>query len=562
MSQSATNSIHAVAPTSMVERLKGLGVIPLFVVILVCFLPLLMLHFRQLWLYEHYQYFPLLLIAYPFVIAENRASNPVPRRMSNHRISGLLIAGLCTLAVAVIGWSPNMAAVGLVLASGGVLLHFYKTGQLIRFVPLWFVLFFLIKIPLNIDVDLIFWLQGITSQMASRVLDFLGINHYLAGHNIRVANVDFAVEEACSGIQSLFSLLAMTALILAYYRRSLVHSILLMSAAVFWACMINVVRVVTLVTAFERFDIDLTADRPHEILGLVLFACAIGLMFSSDRLLLFFTADDTMEGEDDQIQHFRSLDETSSSPSPAAVQNDGSSAAVDQPSEYPSYRMRLVIVSSFLFLALMQAGILLLTSRGLSSINPDDPRFAALFTDEMLPEKLGRWTQTGFEKQARSLTNYQGRHTAKWNYESDLGRMVVAVDYPFLGWHELTGCYVAEGCNIDNREVNTEDYTVRAAITMPSGTRSRLIFSEFTNRGDPLLPLGNDAGSFAYWRSRLQSALLRQFASFSSNPGSFQIQLLHYSEGPISEETEAELVELQRRSAELIVDAVKQATTP
>ena len=567
MSQTVAREIRSSAP-SVTRRIAELGSVPLYSIILLCFVPLLCLHFRQLWLYEHYQYFPLLLFAFPFVVAEHREWVPTPRTGGARWQSGLVFSGLVTLALAVISWSPNLAAVAFVLTSGGILLHFYRSGYLSRFFPLWLVLFFLIKMPLNVDVDLIFWLQGITSQMASRSLDFLGINHYLAGHNIRIAKLDFAVEEACSGIQSLFSLLAMTALMLAYYRRSLVHSVLLFSAAVFWACMINVIRVTTLVTCYERFDIDMTADRPHEMLGLALFAFAIGMMFSSDRLLLFFMADDTLEGDVGEIEHFKSLDAAPSKaaerPPAPSIRMDQKNAVTDQgataaPVEIP-HRLQVATVGVFLFLAIAQLVILALTSRGLQSINPDDPRLAQLFRADTLPKTMGSWKQTGFEIESRSLTNYQGRHTAKWNYESELGRMIIAVDYPFLGWHELTGCYVAEGCRIDVREVMQADHTVRASITMPSGTKSRLIFSEFTNQGQPLLPLGNDAGTLVYWRSRLQSALLRQFASFDGSAGSFQVQLLYYSNGNISGQIDDELAGLHQRAAETIVAAVKQAT--
>ncbi len=216
MSESAAHPSRDVAPTNLqarlLDRLTTLGPIGFFVLILICFLPLLSLHFRQLWMYEHYQYFPLLLLAFPVVIDRIRHLPGHPRPQQESRKWPLLIAGLVLLTLAVLSWSPNLAAVAFVVTCGGVLWHFYSRGQIGRFFSCWFVLFFLIKLPLNMDVDLIFWLQGITSQAASRLVDFAGINHFLAGHSIKIADTDFAVEEACSGIQSLFSLLAMTAL--------------------------------------------------------------------------------------------------------------------------------------------------------------------------------------------------------------------------------------------------------------------------------------------------------------------------------------------------------------
>jgi exosortase len=458
-----------------------------------------------------------------------------------------------------------LAAVAFVLTAGGVLWHYYQSGRISRFFSCWFVLFFLIKLPMNMDIDLIFWLQGITSALASGLLDFIGINHVLAGHNIRIADAGFAVEEACSGIQSLFSLLAMTALFLAFCRRSLTHSVLLLLAAVCWACLINVIRVATVVAGYEKFDIDLTLDRPHEILGLVLFACALGLMFSTDRLLLFLTADDTPEGAEDEpeIQHFKTLNSdpvepTAGVPTVPETSANTDASRSDARVEEAAWKSKLVL-GCFVFLACAQGLVMFLTQRGLGSIDPDDPRLVGLFIEDTLPETIGNWTRKEFSAETRSLTNYQGRHSAQWIYDSELGDVVIAVDYPFLGWHELTGCYIAEGCQIKSREISDSAETVRATITAPSGANARLLFTEYTKTGRPLSPLGNDAGTISYWRSRLESALLRQFASFQQDAGSFQVQLLYYFDETPTAAVDAELSSLHRITADHITNAITEA---
>lgn len=127
--------------------------------ILICFLPLLILYFRHLWMYEHYRYFPLLLIAFPIVIAQIRVTDPAPREVGHRWELYLVLAGLVTLALAVLNWSPTLAAIAFAVTCGGVLRHYYQSGHLSRFFSSWIVLLFLIKLPWNIDVDLVFWLS-------------------------------------------------------------------------------------------------------------------------------------------------------------------------------------------------------------------------------------------------------------------------------------------------------------------------------------------------------------------------------------------------------------------
>jgi hypothetical protein len=289
------------------------------------------------------------------------------------------------------------------------------------------------------------------------------------------------------------------------------------------------------------------------------------MMVSTDRLLLFFTADDTSEGDDDiEIEHFTTLNDRRARLDAPTSSNEHS-AAEDVREPHPPLlgtfkRLPTGILGAFVSLAVLQLGILVLTSRGLQSLNPDDPRLINVFTEETLPVSLGRWNRKAFNTESRSLTNYQGRNSAQWVYESDSGELVIGVDYPFLGWHELTGCYVAEGCELRDREIMESENTVRATIIAPSGGNGRLLFAEYMTNGQPLLPLGNDAGTLAYWRSRLQSALIRQFASFRRNLGSFQVQLLHQHLQPLSGSTEKELIEFHRLVSERIVEVVKEAT--
>ena len=352
-----------------------------YALILACFAPLLAMQFRQLWLYEHYQYFPILIAGLIFLIPRLQSETISPRAISPILEWVLLFAGLALLAFAVLSLSPNLGTAAFVVTTAGVLRHYFRLGWIERYVSACVALLFLVKLPANLDIDLIFYLQGFTSQIASQTLDVIGVNHLLAGHNIRIPDAGFRVEEACSGIQSLFSLLAMTALFLAYVPRNFVHTILLFATAVFWACMINIVRVVTIVVAYQKAGIDLTTGIPHELLGICLFALAVGLMFSSDQLLLFFTERDNVDDAD--LDDFVAIggETTDQERKETRIRTLMDDAATSSALNRWSWLMkgRWILLAGFLLMALAQLTAITLTARGMQALDPNDPRLAGIF---------------------------------------------------------------------------------------------------------------------------------------------------------------------------------------
>ena len=537
-----------------------------FAVVLVSFAPLLFFQARQLWAFEHYQFFPLLVVAIAAVCWLLSRSEPIPNPTRDIYENILVVAGLCVLLLAVIGWSPNLAMLAFAIAAGGVLQHFYRHGWISRFAPIWLLFFLLVRLPANMDVDLVFWLQGVTSNMASELLDFVGVNHVLAGHIIRIPSNAFLVEDACSGIQSLFTIVAATAVVACVIRRSWLHVAGLFMFAIFWACMINTMRVSSVVIASVWFDVDLSSGWPHELLGLILFAVALGMLVSSDYLLQFLLhADGIVDIDFSGYQRSDAFDpETTANASQIHESNEHphENTATHAPEQFELSRSKLAIASAFAFLGVVQLAIAIASTLGAASINPDDPRMATLFNEETLPEKIGPWQRTGFETESRSNTNYLGRHSASWVYSNGDKQVFVAVDYPFLGWHELTGCYKAQGCTLQDREIvnkESDSNVVSCTVRHASGESSALLFSQYLQSGEPLLPLGNDAGSWDYWLSRIQSSFLRISASVRKNQSNYQIQLLcpdGRSDGDIDA---AELLDLHQTTAARVVAGIKEA---
>ncbi|QDS88877.1 Transmembrane exosortase (Exosortase_EpsH) [Rosistilla ulvae] len=529
-----------------------------YFVVLASFAPLLVLHFKQLWAFEHYQFFPLLLIAIPVLISHLWVSAPIPRIIRPIWQKSLLLAGLLLLAIAYVAWSPNLAALALAVTAGAILLELYQQGWLSRFLPLWCLFFLLIKLPLNLDIDLIFWLQGLTSTLASRLLDFTGVNHVLAGHIIQTANDKFLVEEACSGIQSLFTLVAAAAIFLTVYRRPWYHCVALVGCAAFWACTINIGRVAGVVIAMQHFGIDISTGTAHQVFGLVLFALAFALLFSSDRLLLFFLESD--EVVDIDFEDYPTTDLSATATEEESTEDRSLRLHVQNGSTWI-----YVIGGGFVLLLVLQLATLALQAESVTVIDPDNPQMITALNENSLPETIGEWERVEFDAESRALTNFMGRNTASWVYRSPRGTATVAIDFPFLGWHELTGCYAALGYDVSAREVlATEDndkiQSVQAIVAAPDGEVGHLWFSEFLQSGQPLVPAGNSSGTLQYWLSRFQSAFLKQTASLRRDPSSYQVQLLYQSKDPLDEQQATAMRDFHHQTAITLVELIREVT--
>lgn len=187
---------------------------------------------------------------------------------------GLLVV-VGSLVVFVVGtagaeyFTVRVSLVGLLF---GITL--YLTGW--RFVrEIWFAFFFLIfmiPVPYIIYYSATFPLQLFGSKVAAVILGLIGIPHLRQGNIIHLPdNYSLEVAEACSGLRSLVTLLALGAL-LAYYTQSRAwKAVLLFIATVPIAIAANIFRIN--VTAIGAYGISrsIAEDFIHELSGTIVF---------------------------------------------------------------------------------------------------------------------------------------------------------------------------------------------------------------------------------------------------------------------------------------------------
>jgi len=144
-----------------------------------------------------------------------------------------------------------------------------------------------LRLPMSSDLDAIHGLQRLTTSVASQVLNFFGFLHLRAGNVLEFPGKRFLVEEACSGVQSLFTVLFLAAIIACGYRRKIFHALLLLASACLFAGVMNVLRVSIISIAWSEFQWDLSVGWQHDTIGYLALICAAGLVFSADAAIDF-----------------------------------------------------------------------------------------------------------------------------------------------------------------------------------------------------------------------------------------------------------------------------------
>ena len=139
----------------------------------------------------------------------------------------------------------------------------------------WFFLLFMIPIPYVVYYALTFPMQLLASKITADVLNVVGLAAIRQGNIIHLANYSLEVAEACSGMRSLVSLLALGALFAYLTQTRLWPRLILIASTVPVAVAGNIVRV--LITAVLVFMIgDAVAEEPvHSLLGLLVFMVAL-----------------------------------------------------------------------------------------------------------------------------------------------------------------------------------------------------------------------------------------------------------------------------------------------
>lgn len=516
-------STEAIQPTESTNEPVSNSTLLLLLsgIVLVAYLPTLIIHYQTLWELEQYQYFPFILGAVGWLswtrwkeatLADESAPRPWYRRALQDRLPVVLVVlAFVTLAVAVYchwGW---FAAVSFNLLTGAGLLVLSKHFHVRNAWGIWCLMWLVVPPPIEFGANVVQRLQLASSLISSQILDLLRIDHLMSGNIFTLPTKQLFVDEACSGIVSVMSVIAATGIYAVWKDRSLFHAGLLMLISVGWALVMNSVRIVTIAIAEARFQTDLAEGTPHEILGLVLFSLTFVASMSTDQLLEFvLTPIQTTRADSATVRHnplVKLWNWWASCFTPQVMEPNEETEVLNRRLTGVLTPKLLIVTAPIAIFGIWSAAVFFGAFGGKPTARVEALTLSQSIEEGTLPEEIGSWLRSEYERKDKRgdnlVGNYDfGQFSNSFTYTQGGGQAMVSMDFPFTGgWHELSACYRAAGWDIVQRKALSENghEFVETQLKFPDQEQyGYLLFSNFDEQGEALLP-PNDAILIRSW---------------------------------------------------------------
>jgi len=187
----------------------------------------------------------------------------------------VLLTGIVMLLLGHLGGETFLMRSSLIVVLAGLIL-FHLGRPIFRELafPLLF-LFFMIPLPVIVFNAVAFPLQNLAAQNAARTLDLIGVPVLLDGNVIHLSRISLGVTEACSGIRSLISLLAV-AIAWAYLSLPGMGGMAVLAVAtVPITVLANAGRVIATGLIAQWFGVEFAEGLFHAFSGWVIFLVAM-----------------------------------------------------------------------------------------------------------------------------------------------------------------------------------------------------------------------------------------------------------------------------------------------
>ncbi|SMC26266.1 exosortase [Desulfacinum hydrothermale DSM 13146] len=148
-----------------------------------------------------------------------------------------------------------------------------------------FYLFFMIPLPYFLYNEIAVPLKLFAARVSTAALHAMGYTLLREGNVLNLPGLTLEVADACSGMRSLISVLALAGAIGWFFHKKGTHRVLLLALGVPIAIGVNVVRIVVTGVLAHLFGPEMAQGFFHEFAGLVIFGVALALLFATSFIL-------------------------------------------------------------------------------------------------------------------------------------------------------------------------------------------------------------------------------------------------------------------------------------
>ena len=194
-----------------------------------------------------------------------------------------LTFGILLYTIGSITIFPFLSAISSIFVLFGLILYLH--GKEMMKSLLFPVLFLIFAIPIPVVPAITSILQSISARYSALALEMLGVAVMRTGSEIQLENCSFSIGLPCSGMNTLISLLAVSAIFIYLLKCPILKKVALFCITTPIAIVANIIRVTSIILIADHYGVDVAMRLFHDFSSPFLFIIALIFLIILSRLM-------------------------------------------------------------------------------------------------------------------------------------------------------------------------------------------------------------------------------------------------------------------------------------